>query len=172
MYSQENSTENHNSILLTIYINIHGLYYDYALFYPNVHTLSSCPLLIHYVSTLRPPCHVHVPWCHTFLISVIHVCTICILWGTYVPWYHSISRLFPILLDSKSFQTTLDSSRPMTSCHVTSQLCALSFSHYRLIIILYIYVWLTLTLSKVCPHSCLITLLAILKLEEIEKLIN
>ena len=33
------------------------------------------------------------------------------------------------------------------------------FFHCRLIIILSIYVWLTLTLAKVCPHSCLITLL-------------
>ena len=36
------------------------------------------------------------------------------------------TRLFPILLNSKSFQTTLDCSRPMTSCHVTSQSHALS----------------------------------------------
>ena len=33
---------------------------------------------------------------------------------------NSYSRLFLILLDPKFFQTTLDSSRPMTSCHVTS----------------------------------------------------
>ena len=31
------------------------------------------------------------------------------------------------------------------------------FLHYRIIIILSIYVWLTLTLAKVCPHSCTIT---------------
>ena len=48
------------------------------------------------------------------------------------------SRLFPILLDHSSL------------CHVLS-------IHCRLIIILSIYVQLTLTLAKVCPHSCLIT---------------
>ena len=99
MYSQENLTGNHNSILPTIYISIHGPCYNCALSYPNVHALSSCPLLIYHASTSRLPCHVHVPWCHTFLISVIHVCTMCTPWGIYVPWHHSISRLFPILLD-------------------------------------------------------------------------
>ena len=61
VYSQENSTGNHNSILLTIYISIHGLCYDCTLSYPNVHVLSSCPLLIHHASTLRPPCHIYMP---------------------------------------------------------------------------------------------------------------
>jgi len=28
--------------------------------------LSHVLLLIHYVFTLRPPCHIHVPWHHTF----------------------------------------------------------------------------------------------------------
>ena len=48
--SQENLTGNHNSILLTIYIN-----YPWSMLwlciccasYPNVHALSSCPLLIY-----------------------------------------------------------------------------------------------------------------------------
>ena len=126
--SQENLTENHNSILPTIYISIYGPYYDCALFYPNVYALSSCPLLIHHTSTLRPPYHVHVPWHHTSLISIIHMCTMCTPWGTYVPWCHSISRLFLILLDPKSFQTALDFFRPMISCHVTSQSRTLSLS--------------------------------------------
>ena len=44
--SQENLTENHNSILPTIYITIHGLCYDY--------TSAICPTLIYM------PCpHVH-----------------------------------------------------------------------------------------------------------------
>jgi len=128
MYSQENLTENYNSILPTIYISIHGLCYDCALSYPNIHALSSCPLLIYHVSISRPPCHIYVPWHHTSLISIIYACTMCTPWGTHVPWCHSISRLFPILLDPKSFQTALDSSRPMTSCHVTSQSHALSLS--------------------------------------------
>ena len=45
--SQENLTENHNSILLTIYITIHNPYYDYA---SAVHlTLMSMPCpYVHY----------------------------------------------------------------------------------------------------------------------------
>jgi len=126
MYSQENLTGNYNSILPTIYISIYGLYYDCALFYPNVHTLSSYPLFIHHMSILRPPCHVHVPWCYTSLISIIHVCTICTLWGTYVSWRYSIFRLFLIFLDPKFFQTALGlwhhvmwlpSYMPSLSCH-------------------------------------------------------
>jgi len=42
--SQKNLTRNHNSILLTIYISIHGLCYDYTSSYPNVYALSSCSL--------------------------------------------------------------------------------------------------------------------------------
>ena len=46
------------------------------------------------------------------LISVVHVHTMYTPWGTLVPWRHLLtltpSRLFPILLDPKSFQTALD----------------------------------------------------------------
>jgi len=42
--SQENSTGNYNSILLTIYISVLGPCYDCTLSYPNVHALSSCPI--------------------------------------------------------------------------------------------------------------------------------
>ena len=44
IYSQENSIENHNSILPAIYISIHGLCYDCVLSYPNVHYLSTMHL--------------------------------------------------------------------------------------------------------------------------------
>ena len=44
IYSQENLTENHNSILLTIYISIHGLCYNCVLFYPNVQYSSTIHL--------------------------------------------------------------------------------------------------------------------------------
>ena len=127
-------TGNHNSILLTIYISIHGPCYNCALSYPNVHALSLCPLLIYYAFTSRPPYYVYVPWCHTSLISIIHACIMCTPWRTHVPWCHSISRLFLIFLNPKSFQTTLDSPRSMTSCHVTSQSRTLSLSRRRLII--------------------------------------
>ena len=47
------------------------------------------------------------------LISTIQVHTMCTPWGTIVPWHHLLtltpSRLFPILLDPKSFQTVLNS---------------------------------------------------------------
>jgi len=59
-------------------------------------------------------------------------------------------RLFPILLDLKSFQTALDSSRLMISCHVTSQSRAFSLSCHRLIIIL-------LSISYLCPYQSLST---------------
>ena len=52
------------------------------------------------------------------LISIIHVYTMCTPWGILVSWCHfnlvSLSRLFLILLDPKSFQTALDFSRPMS----------------------------------------------------------
>ena len=62
------------------------------------------------------------------------------------------SRLSLILLDPKSFQTVLASVTWLPG-HMLS-------IHCRLIRILSIYVWLTLTLAKVCLHSCLITLSA------------
>ena len=48
-------------------------------------------------------------------------------------------RLFLILLEPKFFQTALDYSRLMTSCHVTGKSHALSLSHCRLIIIILQY---------------------------------
>jgi len=61
VYSQENSTGNHNSILPTIYISIYGPCYGCALSYPNLHALFSCPLLIHHAFSSRPTCCIHVP---------------------------------------------------------------------------------------------------------------
>jgi len=103
--------------------------------YPNVHALFSCPLLIHHTSSSRPTCHIHVPWCYTLLISIIHTCTMCTPWGTHVPWHHSFSRLFPILLDPKSFQTTLNYFRPYDlMLYDFLVMCLLSLSRCRLII--------------------------------------
>ena len=75
--------------------------------------LQQCVYLmsIHHVSTLRPPCFLHVPWRHTFNLRYTcahHVYTMrnpCSLTSslTLTP-----SRLFLILLDPKSFQTALD----------------------------------------------------------------
>jgi len=112
---QENLTGNHNSVLPTIYISCPWSILQLLYAYSNVHTLSSCPLLIHHVSTSRPACHIHVPWHHTLNPTLNlhhpymhHVYTM----RNYVSWCHSFSRLFLILLDPKFFQTTLDYSRP------------------------------------------------------------
>ena len=75
------------------------------------HASTSCPLLILHASSLRPPCFLHVPWCHTFNLRCTcahHVYTMrnpCPLTSSPNP---TPSRLFPILLDPKSFQTALD----------------------------------------------------------------
>jgi len=67
-------------------------------------------LLIHHVFSLRPPCFLHVLWHHTLNLRCTcahHMYTIrnlCLLTSllTLTPF-----RLFPILLDPKSFQTAL-----------------------------------------------------------------
>ena len=90
--SQENSTGNHNSILLTIYIN-----YPWSVLqlhiccvsYPNIHILSSYLLVIYlmfyYSSTMHLPQGQHIIYmCPNvipstlLLISVIHAYTMCI----------------------------------------------------------------------------------------------
>jgi len=79
---------------------------------PYVHASSSCPITHPHVFSLRLPCFLHVPWCHTLNLHCTcahHVYTMrnpCSLISllTLTP-----SRLFPILLDSKSFQTILAS---------------------------------------------------------------
>ena len=76
-----------------------------------LHASTSCSLLIFHASSLRPPCFLHVPWCHTFNLRCTyahHVYTMrnpCPLTSSPNP---TPSRLFPILLDPKSFQTALD----------------------------------------------------------------
>ena len=81
---------------------------------PNVYASSSCPITHPRVFSLRPPCFLHVPWHHTFNLCCTcahHMYTMrnpCPL--TSSPNPNSISRLFLILLDLKSFQTALDYS--------------------------------------------------------------
>ena len=69
-------------------------------------------LLIYYMFFLRPPYFLYVPWCHTlnlcctcayYVYTMRNLCSLTSLL-TLTP-----SRLFPILLDLKSFQTALDS---------------------------------------------------------------
>ena len=79
---------------------------------PYVHASSSCPITHPHVFSLRPLCFLHVPWRHTLNLHCTymhHVYTMsnsCLLMSslTLTP-----SRLFPILLDPKSFQTVLAS---------------------------------------------------------------
>jgi len=101
---QENSTRSPRYIA-PLYILLHR-----GPCYNNVFT--SCPITHPHVFSLRPSCFLHVPWRHTFNLRYIcthHVYTIrnpcsLMLFLTLTP-----SRLFPILLDPKSFQTALDS---------------------------------------------------------------
>ena len=100
--SQENSTGNHNSILLTIYISPYGPCYDFSI--PTLMSMS-CPhvlLLIHHASTSRLVCYIYVPWHHT-LSSTLNLHRSCIHYvytmRNHVSWCHSISKLFLILLD-------------------------------------------------------------------------
>ena len=101
---QENSTRS-PCCIAPLYILLHR-----GPCYNNVFT--SCPITHPHVFSLRPPYFLHVFWRHTFNLCytcVYHVYTMrnpCSLMSllTLTP-----SRLFPIILDPKSFQTTLDS---------------------------------------------------------------
>ena len=98
----------------------------------NVYASSSCPITHPHVFFLRPPCFLHVPWCHIFNLRytcVHHMYTMrnpCPLMSSPNP--NSISRLFLILLDPNSFQTALDSITWLPG-HVLSY----PFVHCRLI---------------------------------------
>ena len=90
---QKNLVGNHNSILLTIYINYPWSVlqlYICCVSYPNIHVLSSYLLVIYlmfyYSSTMHLPQGQHIIYmCPNvipstlLLISVIHTCTMCIL---------------------------------------------------------------------------------------------
>ena len=89
--------------------------------------LQQCVYLmsIHHVSTLRLPCFLHVPWRHTF--NLHYTCTHYVYtMRNSCPLTLSLTltppRLFPILLDPKSFQTALDYS---SFYHMTSRSCTL-----------------------------------------------
>ena len=77
--SQKNLKGNHNSILPTIYITIHGPCYDYTFtVYPTLMSMP-CPhvlLLIHHISISRLACCIHMLWYHT-LNSTLHLCYPC-----------------------------------------------------------------------------------------------
>jgi len=98
----------------SIYINyMWSVLQQYVYLMSIYHTSTSCPLTHPHVFSIRPLCFLHVPWHHTFNLcctSAHHVYTMrnpCPLMSSPNP--NSISRLFPILLDPKSFQTALDS---------------------------------------------------------------
>ena len=118
--------------------------------------LQQCVYLmsIHHMSTLRLLCFLHVPWRHTFNLCCTcahHVYTMRNLCPLTSSLTLTPSRLFPILLDSKSFQTALDYSTWLPG-HMLFFRCRLIINYLSMSV-------LTLTISKVCPHSRLITLL-------------
>ena len=80
----------------------------------------------------------------------------------YAPCVHHEKPMFldvTLSLDSsQSFQTALDSSRPMTSCHVTSQSCAIFLLSQTNNITTTISYLCPNPNSKVCPHFRLIIL--------------
>ena len=94
----------------SIYINTRwSVLQQYIYLMSIYHASSSCSITYSHVFSLRPPCFLHVPWRHTFNLCytyAYHVYTMrnpCPLMSSPNP------RLFPILLDPKSFQTALDS---------------------------------------------------------------
>jgi len=88
------------------------------------HASTSCPITHPHVFSLRLPCFLYVPWRHTFNLR----CTCAHheepMSLDIIPNPNSLSRLFPILLDSKSFQTALDSITWLPG-HVLSIHCRL-----------------------------------------------
>ena len=120
VYSQENLIGNHNSILLTIYIK-----YSWSMLQLCIVLLwCLCPVLMSithllciFLKTTMPcPCTLT-----SYSLISITMCIPCIYYEEHLSLdITSNPRLFLILLDSKSFQTALDYSRPMISCHVTS----------------------------------------------------
>jgi len=108
---QENSARSPHYIIYYIYtwLLVHATII-------SIWPLSLCVILISithpHMFSIRLPCFLHVPWYHTFNLRCTcthHVYTMrnpCPLISllTLTP-----SRLFLILLDPKSFQTTLDS---------------------------------------------------------------
>ena len=94
----------------SIYINYKWSVLQQCVYLMSMH--HACPITHPHVFSLRPPCFLHVPWRHTLNLRCTcahHVYTMrnpCPLTSllTLTP-----SRLFPILLDPKSFQTALAS---------------------------------------------------------------
>ena len=79
----------------------------------SIHYAStSYPITHPHVFSLRPPCFLHVPWRHIFNLYYIcahHVYTMRNPCPLTLSLTLTPSRLFPILLDPKFFQTALDS---------------------------------------------------------------
>ena len=97
----------------SIYINTMWSMLQQCVYLMSIHhAATSCPITHPHVFFLRPPCFLHMSWRHTFNLRCTcahHVYTMrnpCPLMSSPNP--NSISRLFLILLDPKSFQTALD----------------------------------------------------------------
>ena len=116
-------------------------YYPSTCVYHKATMLPTCAL----ISYLLP---YFIVLHHTFS-SLSYMCILCVhheelLFLDITPNPNSISRLFPILLDPKSFQTALNSSRPMSIWLPGHMPISYLSSHCRLII--------TTTMSLLCPN--------------------
>ena len=85
------------TVLLLYLYKLHVVCATTILTCPYVHASSSCPITHPHVFSLRPPCFLHVPWCHTFNLRCI--CA-----------YHMYTMRNPCLLTSL---LTLTPSRPL-----------------------------------------------------------
>ena len=115
------------ALLLYLY-NLHVVRATTILTNPKVHASTSCLVTHPHVFSIRLLCFLHVPWCHIFNLRYTcahHVYTM------RNPCPLTSSRLFPILLDPKSFQTALDSITWLLG-HVLSIRCRLIIYYYNI----------------------------------------
>ena len=100
------------ALLLYIYYYMWSMLQQCVYLMSILHATTSCPITHLHVFSIRPPCFLHVPWRHTFNLCYTcahHVYTMRNLCPLMSSLTLTPSRLFPILLDPKSFQTALDS---------------------------------------------------------------
>jgi len=100
------------AVLLLYLYKLHVVRATTILTGPYVHASSSCSITHPHMFFLRPPCFLHVLWHHTFNLRYTcahHVYTMRNSYPSTSLLTLTPSRLFPILLDPKSFQTILAS---------------------------------------------------------------
>ena len=96
------------AVLLLYLYKLHVIHATTILTSPYVYASFSCSITHPYVFSLRPPCFLHVPWRHTFNLCCTcahHMYTM----RDPCPLTSSLTLTLTLYLDSKSFQTALDS---------------------------------------------------------------